>query len=64
MSLAIGRELHYYQWDILPVGENLICRVHGLDLSEGQPKIDKNFKFEWSIDGELAFESEHDTEEE
>ena len=44
MSLATGRELHCYQWDILPVGEDVINRVHALTLTECEPKILKKFK--------------------
>ena len=43
MSLAPGHKLHCYQWDVLPVGEDVINRVHDLAVLEGQPKIDSNF---------------------
>ena len=47
MSLATGRELHCYQWDTLPVGEDVINRVHTLAIEDDQPKIDANFMYEW-----------------
>ncbi len=60
MSLASGRELHSYQWDVLPVGEDVINRVHELAIMEEQSKIDANFMYEWNIGGGAAF---HDDEE-
>ena len=55
MSLASGKEIHSYQWDTLPAGEDIINRVHELATREGQPKIDTNFMYEWEIDGATAF---------
>ena len=60
MSLASGRELHSYQWSVLPAGEDIINRVHELSILEEQPKIDANFMYEWDIGGDAAF---HDEEE-
>ena len=63
MSLATGRELYCYQWDTLPVGEDVINRVHTLAIEDDQPKIDANFMYEWEIGGEAAFPEEEEDEQ-
>ena len=32
MSLATGKEIHGYAWDVLPIAEEVINRVHELAL--------------------------------
>ena len=44
MSLATGKEIHGYTWDVLPVADEVIERVHEIALGEGQPLITNNFK--------------------
>ena len=51
ISLATGREVYCYQWDVLPTGEDIINRVHALTILDEQPKIDSNFIYEWEIGG-------------
>ena len=44
------------------MGGDVINRVHELALKEGQPKINTNFKYQWTADNEIF--DEEDNEEE
>ena len=55
---------HCYKWEVLPVGEDIINRVHELALKEGHPKIDTNFKYEWTADNEMFDEGDNEEETE
>ena len=44
MSLSTDKPIHGYIWDTLPVGENVIKRVHQVANDEGQPIVANNFK--------------------
>ena len=52
MSLTTGKPIHRYQWDVLPISEDVIQRVKELALAEGQPLVASNFKYIWR-DGEI-----------
>ena len=47
MSLLTGKCIHRYQWDIIPITEDIVARVEDLTLLEGQPIIATNFTYEW-----------------
>ena len=53
MSLLTGKRIHGYIWDELPIGDDVIERVHELALEEKQPElVDGMSLFEWS-NGEI-----------
>ena len=62
MSLATGKEIHGYAWDVLPIAEEVINRVHELALEENQPLITNNFKYEWRLDEEQVIEEDEESE--
>ena len=47
MSLLTGKEIHRFQWDLVPITEDVIARVEEIALGEGQPLVVSNFKYEW-----------------
>ena len=47
MSLNTGKRLHKRNWTPLPMGEEIITRVHALAEKEGRSKVINNFNFEW-----------------
>ena len=47
MSLNTGKRLHRRNWTVLPMGEEVISRVHLLAEREGRSKVINNFNFEW-----------------
>ena len=47
MSLNTGKRLHRQNWTLLPMGEEVIARVHSLAEREGRKKVTNNFNFEW-----------------
>ena len=47
MSLNTGKRLHRQNWTPLPMGEEVIARVHFLAEKEGRKKVTNNFNFEW-----------------
>ena len=49
MNLATGKELHSNRWTELPMGDDVISRVHTLAKREKQRKVHKgNLRFEWA----------------
>ena len=56
MSLATGRTIHGNIRTVLPVGEDVIDRVHQIALEEKQPLISKNFRYEWRLGNDVAEE--------
>ena len=51
MSLATGEEIHGYTWNVLPMTDDVIKRVHELVIEDGQPLITENFTYEWILEG-------------
>ena len=47
MSLVTGKSIHQYQWKILPISLDVLERVNQIALTEGQPLVVTNFKYEW-----------------
>jgi hypothetical protein len=48
LSLLTGKRIHRYQWTVLPMGDDVIERVHEIARAEGQNDlIANNFKYEW-----------------
>jgi len=43
ISLATGKTIHGNIWTVLPVGEDVIARVHQISLEEKQPLISKKY---------------------
>ena len=64
MPLSSENRTHCYKWEVLPVDEDVINRVHELALKEGQPKIDTHFKYEWTADNEMFDEGDNEEETE
>ena len=62
MSLVTGKEIHRYQWEILPISEEVIMRVEELAKGENQPLVSSNFKYEWRE--EVDLNDQDDLEEE
>ena len=49
MSLLTGKRIHRYIWEELPIGDDVIDRVHDLATDEKQPElVDGIPLFEWS----------------
>ena len=51
MTLATGKQINYYKWDLLPVREDILGRINEMAILESQIKIYENFKFEWRLEG-------------
>lgn len=48
MSLVSGKKIHGYKWIELPMGEDVITRVHKLAINEEQPEfVDGMVSFKW-----------------
>ena len=47
MSLNTGKRLHRRNWTPLPMGEEIITRVHALVEKKGRSRVTNNFNFEW-----------------
>ena len=47
LSLLTGNRIHRYQWKTLPIGEDVIKRVHEIAIDQGQGLVAANFKYEW-----------------
>ena len=47
MLLATGKDIHRNGWTELPMGDDVLQRVHHIALKEGQINIDSNFTYEW-----------------
>ena len=45
MSLNTGKRLHRRNWTVLPMGEEIITKVHLLAEKEGRSKVINNFNF-------------------
>ena len=64
MSLATGKRIHYHQWEVCNVSDDVIARVHQLALAEKQPLITDNFMFEWRVEGEeIEYAAENEEED-
>ena len=49
MSLWSGRKIHAYEWEELPIDEEIIDKVKELALKEKQPKLVDGLPiFEWN----------------
>ena len=49
MSLYTGKRLHSYQWDELPIDDDVISRVEELAMKEDAPVMADGYPmFEWS----------------
>lgn len=64
MSLGTGAIIHRYSWDKLPASEDVLSRVRELALKQKQPRISKNFKYEWKAGSEIQDLPEENIEEE
>ena len=50
MSLLTGRKIHGYKWIEVPMGQDVIDRVHALAQDEKQPAlVDGTVAFEWGM---------------
>ena len=63
MSLVTGKPIHRYQWKVLPISLDVLARVNQLALTEGQPLIATNFKYEWRP-GKIVIDEEDELEDE
>ena len=43
MSLLTGKEIHRFQWDVIPITDDVIGRVDKIALAESQPLVATNF---------------------
>ena len=58
MSLNIGKRVHRYLWDVIPMSNDVIDRVNALK-KQGQPLVVLNSVFKWDqVDNNLEYESE------
>jgi len=64
MSLASGKRINGRTWDVIPIGEDVIDRVHVIAEDEGQLLIASNFVFEWKLGGKKINEDEGGNDEE
>ena len=62
MSLFTVKKIHGRTWDVLPIGEEVINRVHAIARDENQPLIADNFVYEWKLEGEEIVEQENENE--
>ena len=64
LSLLTGNIIHRYQWKSLPIGEDVIKRVHEIAIEQGQGLVAENFKYEWQpgTNFEDNYIEEHDND--
>ena len=49
MSLYMGKRIHRYHWDELPIDEHMIERVESMAKKEDQPIMNRGLPcFEWA----------------
>ena len=66
MVYVVGyrKKSHRYQWDVLPMGNEVINRVNALGRAQKQPMVASNFVFKWDHDGnDIGYESESDDDD-
>ena len=62
MSLETRKKIHGKTWNVLPIADEVIERVHEKALGEGQSLIADNIKYEWRLDGEQLTENDNSYE--
>ena len=64
MSLYSGKKIHAYEWNELPINDEVIAQVESLAAKEKQPKIiDKAPLFEWNTGVEIDDQPVEDFDE-
>jgi len=53
MSLLTGKKIHRNYWHVLPATQDVLDRVKEIALSQKQPPVDTNFKYDWGMDIDL-----------